>query len=91
MSSVVPFSTEDEAVAMANDTRVGLAGYFYTKDLARAWRVAEVHIMPFLQFSRMFFSPLISDFHLLYVCPSVIVLSECTNILPYDLLCSQIV
>ena len=42
VSSVVPFSTEDEAVAMANDTRVGLAGYFYTKDLARAWRVAEV-------------------------------------------------
>ena len=26
---------------MANDTDVGLAGYFYTRDLARAWRVGE--------------------------------------------------
>lgn len=35
------FDTEAEAVAMANDTDVGLAGYFYTRDLSRAWRVAE--------------------------------------------------
>jgi succinate-semialdehyde dehydrogenase/glutarate-semialdehyde dehydrogenase len=35
------FSTDDEAVAMANDTEYGLAAYFYTRDLARAWRVAE--------------------------------------------------
>lgn len=35
------FSTEDEVVAMANDTPFGLAGYFYTRDLGRAWRVAE--------------------------------------------------
>jgi len=35
------FATEDEAVAMANDTEYGLAAYFYTRDLARAWRVAE--------------------------------------------------
>ena len=35
------FKTEDEAVAMANDTEFGLAGYFYTRDLARSWRVAE--------------------------------------------------
>jgi succinate-semialdehyde dehydrogenase/glutarate-semialdehyde dehydrogenase len=35
------FSSEDEAVALANDTEAGLAGYFYTRDLARAWRVAE--------------------------------------------------
>ena len=26
---------------MANDTEFGLAGYFYTRDLARCWRVAE--------------------------------------------------
>jgi len=26
---------------MANDTEFGLAGYFYTRDLARSWRVAE--------------------------------------------------
>lgn len=35
------FSTEDEAIALANDTPFGLAGYFYTRDLSRAWRVAE--------------------------------------------------
>lgn len=35
------FTTEDEAVALANDTEYGLAAYFYTRDLARAWRVAE--------------------------------------------------
>ncbi len=26
---------------MANDTEYGLAAYFYTRDLARAWRIAE--------------------------------------------------
>ncbi len=35
------FETEDEVIAMANDTEFGLAGYFYTRDLARSWRVAE--------------------------------------------------
>ena len=35
------FTTEEEAVAMANDTEFGLASYFYTRDLARTWRVAE--------------------------------------------------
>jgi succinate-semialdehyde dehydrogenase/glutarate-semialdehyde dehydrogenase len=35
------FSTEEEAVAMANDTRFGLASYFYTRDMARIWRVSE--------------------------------------------------
>ena len=35
------FSGEDEVLALANDTEVGLAGYFYTSDLARALRVAE--------------------------------------------------
>lgn len=35
------FHHEDEAIAMANDTEFGLAGYFYTRDLARSWRVAE--------------------------------------------------
>ncbi len=35
------FGTEDEAIALANDTDAGLAGYFYTRDLARAFRVAE--------------------------------------------------
>lgn len=35
------FDTDEEALALANDTEVGLAGYFYTKDLSRAWRTAE--------------------------------------------------
>jgi len=35
------FHTEQEALAMANATEFGLAGYFYTRDLARAWRVSE--------------------------------------------------
>lgn len=41
---VVPlfrFTTDDEVVTLANDTEYGLAGYFYTRDLTRAWRVAE--------------------------------------------------
>jgi succinate-semialdehyde dehydrogenase/glutarate-semialdehyde dehydrogenase len=35
------FKTEEEAVHMANDTVYGLAGYFYTRDISRAWRVGE--------------------------------------------------
>src|SRR5580704_16614126 len=35
------FKSEEEAVRLANDTEFGLAGYFYTRDLARAWRVSE--------------------------------------------------
>jgi succinate-semialdehyde dehydrogenase/glutarate-semialdehyde dehydrogenase len=35
------FKTEEEAIALANDTPFGLASYFYTRDLGRAWRVAE--------------------------------------------------
>jgi succinate-semialdehyde dehydrogenase/glutarate-semialdehyde dehydrogenase len=35
------FDTEQEAIAMANDTEFGLAAYLYTRDLARSWRVSE--------------------------------------------------
>ena len=35
------FETEADAIRMANDTEFGLAAYFYTRDLARSWRVAE--------------------------------------------------
>ena len=35
------FNTEQEVIATANDTDVGLAGYIFTKDLHRIWRVSE--------------------------------------------------
>ena len=35
------FKTEAAAVALANDTEFGLAAYFYGRDIARVWRVAE--------------------------------------------------
>ena len=35
------FRTEEEAIALANDTEFGLAAYFYSRDNARVWRVAE--------------------------------------------------
>ena len=41
VAPVLRFSTEAEAIARANDTPYGLAAYLYTRDLARAIRVAE--------------------------------------------------
>jgi succinate-semialdehyde dehydrogenase / glutarate-semialdehyde dehydrogenase len=41
VAPVVTFTTEDEAVALANDTEYGLVGYVYTGDLARGLRVSE--------------------------------------------------
>lgn len=41
VASVIRFKTEDEAVELANSTRVGLAGYFYTENISQAWRVAK--------------------------------------------------
>jgi len=38
--TITPFETEDEAVALADDTRYGLAAYVQTHDLGRAHRVA---------------------------------------------------
>jgi succinate-semialdehyde dehydrogenase/glutarate-semialdehyde dehydrogenase len=35
------FQTEDEAVAMANNTPFGLAAYFFSRDVGRVWRVGE--------------------------------------------------
>ncbi len=35
------FKTEAEAIRMANDTEFGLAAYFFTRDIGRAWRVGE--------------------------------------------------
>ena len=41
VAPVFRFKTEEEAIAMANDTPFGLASYFYARDLGRCWRVAE--------------------------------------------------
>lgn len=41
VAPVFVFETEAEAVSLANATPFGLAGYFYSRDLARVWRVAE--------------------------------------------------
>ena len=41
VAPVFKFDTEAEAIRMSNDTEFGLAAYFYTRDLARSWRVAE--------------------------------------------------
>lgn len=35
------FSTEEEAIRLANDTEFGLASYFYSRDIGRVWRVSE--------------------------------------------------
>jgi succinate-semialdehyde dehydrogenase/glutarate-semialdehyde dehydrogenase len=41
VAPVFKFSTEQEAIAMANATEYGLAAYFYARDLGRVWRVAD--------------------------------------------------
>ena len=40
VAALIRFDTEQEAVAMANDTPFGLAAYFYSRDVARCFRVA---------------------------------------------------
>ncbi len=39
--AVIPFETEEEAISLANDTRYGLAGAVWTKDIHRGHRVAH--------------------------------------------------
>ncbi len=41
VAPLLRFSSEQQVIALANATEVGLAGYFYTRDLSRAFRVAE--------------------------------------------------
>ncbi len=41
VAALFRFETEAEAIALANDSDVGLAGYFYARDLGRVFRVAE--------------------------------------------------
>jgi len=41
VAPIFRFDTEDEAIALANNTEFGLAAYFYGRDMGRVWRVAE--------------------------------------------------
>lgn len=41
VAPLVAFSTDEEVIELANGGDSGLAAYFYTRDIARAWRVAE--------------------------------------------------
>ncbi|XP_033105555.1 succinate-semialdehyde dehydrogenase, mitochondrial-like [Anneissia japonica] len=41
LAPVIKFKNEEEAVLLANSTRFGLAGYFYSQDIRQIWRVAE--------------------------------------------------
>ncbi|MCG9554773.1 NAD-dependent succinate-semialdehyde dehydrogenase [Vibrio sp. Isolate31] len=41
LAPLFKFSSEEEVVKRANDTDSGLAGYFYTQSLSRAWRIGE--------------------------------------------------
>ncbi|MFN3594951.1 MAG: NAD-dependent succinate-semialdehyde dehydrogenase [Thiobacillaceae bacterium] len=41
VAPLIRFATEAEAIRLANATEYGLAAFFYTRDLGRAWRVAE--------------------------------------------------
>jgi succinate-semialdehyde dehydrogenase/glutarate-semialdehyde dehydrogenase len=41
VAPVFRFSTDEDAIRLANDTEFGLASYFYSRDIARVWKVAE--------------------------------------------------
>ena len=41
VSTVYPFDDEEDVIAQANESEVGLAAYIYTENLPTAWRVAE--------------------------------------------------
>ncbi|BFM02844.1 hypothetical protein Psyaliredsea_14910 [Psychrobacter alimentarius] len=41
IAPIFKFDTDEEAVALANRTEYGLAGYFYSRDIGRVWRIAE--------------------------------------------------
>jgi succinate-semialdehyde dehydrogenase/glutarate-semialdehyde dehydrogenase len=41
LAPIFKFTTEAEAIALANDTQFGLAAYFYGQNIGRVWRVAE--------------------------------------------------
>jgi succinate-semialdehyde dehydrogenase/glutarate-semialdehyde dehydrogenase len=41
VAPLIRFKTEDEVIQLANNTEFGLAGYFYSRDVGRIFRVAE--------------------------------------------------
>ena len=41
LAALIKFETEEEVIKLANNSDVGLAGYFYSRDVGRVWRVAE--------------------------------------------------
>ncbi|CAG8584710.1 8703_t:CDS:2 [Acaulospora morrowiae] len=41
VAGLYKFESEEEVIELANDSTVGLAGYFYSRDVGRCWRVAE--------------------------------------------------
>ncbi len=41
VAPMIKFKDEKDVIKMANDTKYGLAGYFYSKDVGKIWRVAE--------------------------------------------------
>ena len=41
VAAIFPFKDEDQAIELANSVTVGLAGYIFTKDIGRIWRVSE--------------------------------------------------
>ena len=41
VAAIIPFEDEAEAIRLANSTHYGLAAYFYSRDIARVFRVAE--------------------------------------------------
>lgn len=41
IAPIFKFETDEEAIALANSTEYGLAGYFYSRDIGRVWRIAE--------------------------------------------------
>ncbi len=41
LAAIIRFDDEADAIAAANASEFGLAGYFYSRDMARIWRVAE--------------------------------------------------
>jgi succinate-semialdehyde dehydrogenase/glutarate-semialdehyde dehydrogenase len=41
LAPIIKFETEEEVIKKANDTEFGLAGYFFSRDIGRVWRMAE--------------------------------------------------